>query len=374
VSLPKIGMDARMWGHPGIGRYIRELSSHLLREPFEGEFIFLADPQFKEKGLEGVRANGAAVSYRRAKSGIYSLNEQFEIPRLARDLDLLHVPHFNAPVFFKGKMVVTIHDLIYFHNLGASKSRFARAYLSFLLKSIQKKAGAVITVSEYTKKDLLKNFPSFRPELVFVTYEAASPIFTKLEDKERLERVRQKRALKKPFVLFVGSLKAHKNIPTLIKALDYLRAKKGLEHELVLVGRGDSAHHNKELVDLMFGHAFVRYLGELEDEELVSLYNLADLFVLPSFWEGFGLPVLEAMACGTPVASSDRTSLPEIVGDAGRLFNPDRVDALIDVLYNILANNELRKKMSSMGIERAKLFSWQRLAAQTLGIYRKALG
>ena len=344
----KIGIDARMWGHPGIGRYLRELSGAMAAEPFEHELFYI-----------------------RGRAKIYGLAEQWEIPWKARHFDLLHVPHFNIPVLFNGKLVVTIHDLTYFHSPEVSKSPLAKLYVTWLLRTIRKKARAILAVSEYTKKDLLETFPGIPENLVFVTHEAAAPEFRKIEDENALARIRGKYSLNRPFVLFVGSLKKHKNVPALIEAVARLKERKNIPHELVLTGK--SGPTEKELTALIGRHDFVRMIGEAEGRDLPGLYSLAEAFVLPSFREGFGLPVLEAMACGTPVVVSNRTSLPEVAGDAGLLFDPERIDALEDVLYNVLNNNELRKNMIQRGFEQAQRFSWKRTAEQTLQVYRQAL-
>ncbi len=344
----KIAIDARMWGHPGIGRYLRELSGAMAAEPFEHELFYI-----------------------RARSKIYGLAEQWEIPWKARHFDLLHVPHFNIPVLFGGKLVVTIHDLTYFHSPEVSMSPLAKLYITWLLRTIRKKARAILAVSEYTKRDLLETFQGIPESRVFVTHEAAAPEFRKIEDESALARIRGKYSLRKPFILFVGSLKKHKNVPALIEAVSRLRKTRGIPHELVLTGKGDPAE--KELTGLIARHDFVRTIGEAEGRDLPGLYNLAEAFVLPSFREGFGLPVLEAMACGTPVVVSNRTSLPEVAGDAGLLFDPERIDALEDVLYNVLNNNELRKNMIQKGFAQAQRFSWKKAAQQTLDVYRQVL-
>ncbi len=363
-----LAIDVRMWDHPGIGRYIRELTQQPLYRSFENKICFLGYSRFKKEILGGSREG----AFKEVSSKIYGLAEQFEIPCKIMRADLLHVPHFNVPFLFRGKLIATIHDLIYLRGDNTLRSGTGRAYIRFLLNHIAKKAAAVITVSENTKRELLEFLPKMSSDRVFVTYEAASPIFKKIDDRETLERVRTTHQLHKPFVLFVGSLRAHKNVPALIKSLIFLREKRGTPHELILAGRMDP--RNTELLDLMTRHSFVRHFNQLSDPELVSFYNLADLFVLPSFTEGFGLPVIEAMACGTPVAASNRSSLPEIVGEAGALFDPYQVDALSEVVYNVLKNRELRETMSKKGLERAKLFSWEKTARQTLEIYRQVLG
>jgi glycosyltransferase involved in cell wall biosynthesis len=344
----RVAIDARMWGHPGIGRYLRELTGALHAEPFEHEIALIA-----------------------GRSPIYSLAEQWEIPWKARNADLLHVPHFNIPVFFGGRLVVTIHDLTYFHAPDASASRFAKPYVTWLIGAARQNAHAILTVSEYTKRDLLEHFPGIHADRVFVTHEAAGPEFGKITDAGALDRIAAKYSLRRPFVLFVGSLKRHKNVPALIEAVGRLRRAKGIPHELVLAGKRGSA--DGQLAALIDRSPFVRYLGEAEGRDLPGLYNLAEVFVLPSLREGFGLPVLEAMACGTPVIASNRTSLPEVAGDAGLLFDPEDIDALEQVLYNVLNNKELRKKMTEKGFDQSGKFSWQETARKTLDVYRKVL-
>ncbi len=371
-----------MWDHPGIGRYIRELSAALISFSSEYQFTFygytkVTGPATSASPPEGepadvLMAGASPVTFVNTRSKVYSILEQFEIPFSYKNTDLLHIPHFNIPVFYPKKLVVTVHDLTYLHDPGASRAPLAGIYAHFLLKVISKKASAILTVSEYTKNDLLNSFPGLRPDKVFVTHEAVSPFFRKVDDPEILKRAKKTFSLEKPFVLSVGSLKPHKNIPALIRAIAALRTKKEFSHELVLVGRKDE--NNPELLKLMQEHSFVHYLGELGDEDILLLYNLTDVFVLPSFREGFGLPVLEAMACGAPVICSNQTSLPEVAGEAGLFFDPHKVDALEELLYNILQNNELRKKMSRAGLERVKQFSWERTAKKTLEVYRKVLG
>ena len=367
----KIGIDARMWSHPGIGRYIRELSRELVAGARGVEFSFIGNPKPIQDFFSVAEYPGPAPSYIEAHSKVYSLSEQWEISKKASGLDLLHVPHFNIPVLSRKKLVVTVHDLIYLHEPDASRSRFGGAYTAWLLKVIEKKASAVITVSEYTKKDLLNYFPGLPADRVFVTYEAPSPLFKKIENSAVLQTVSGRYGLSKPFVLFVGTLKHHKNLSTLIHAMKLLKEKEGVSHELVVVGRKDE--RQKELLSLIRENSFVRYLGELPDPELVALYNLADAFVLPSFYEGFGLPAIEAMACGTPVIASNRSSLPEVVGSAGLSFDPNQVDALVELLYNVLMDEELRKKLSNMGLEQVGRFSWKKTAEKTLKVYEQAM-
>jgi glycosyltransferase involved in cell wall biosynthesis len=357
-----------MWHHAGIGRYLRELVRQPAYRALNAAFDFYGYAQHAEE-IQNALPN-AASRFIPIRSKIYSLAEQLEWLSLG-PMDLLHVPHFNVPVFLNRRLVATIHDLTYLHQKDASSSGWAAPYTRFMLECIQKKASAVLTVSEHTRKDFLELFPRHDSRRMTVTPEAPAALFQRCGDRSALERTRERFQLCRPFVLFVGSLKPHKNVPAAIRALERLRSSKGIAHEFVLVGRVDP--RNRELLSLTEKSAFVRTLGEIDDTALMHLYNLADLFVLPSFYEGFGLPVLEAMACGAPVIASNRSSLPEIMGDAGILFDPYRVDALEALIYNVLKNNELRENMRRNGLEQAKRFSWRKTAEATVRVYESVL-
>ncbi len=357
----------RLWGHPGIGRYIRELVTAIGGVRGYEDFRFFG----YEKNLHTLLESAHGAAGEKVTSPIYSAIEQWEMFRRTESMPLLHVPHFNIPVLRKGKLVVTVHDLIYYHDADASKSRFGKPYVEFLFKQIAKKASAILTVSEFTKTDLLSSFPDVSPDKVFVTHEAASPIFRPIADTRDLAALREKHSLRRNFVLFVGSLKAHKNLPVLMQAVEWLRRERQMDLELVIVGRRDMRNHH--LWTALQSKTFIRYLGELPDADLVGLYHLAGAFVLPSFREGFGLPVLEAMACGTPVIVSNRASLPEIAGNAGLIFDAARVDELSTLLYNVLSDEDMRKRLSAAGLERVKEFSWKKTAELTLAAYEKAL-
>jgi glycosyltransferase involved in cell wall biosynthesis len=238
--------------HPGIGRYIRELTQAL---PVYG-------PDFSFDLLE------------RAHAPIYGLREQWEIPALAKRADLLHVPHFNFPLNWKKPLVVTIHDLIYLSYPSAAKSNLAPLYLRFMLNQLAKRDAKIVAVSEFTKRELLRIFPGFKAKNITVTYEAVSDYFRILDkDDKTLPDIAGKFALKTPFVLFVGSLKPHKNIPALIRALAAIKALKKLPHELILAGRVDGA--NTELRQLLTEHSFVRCIGNTSDEELRAIVAAA---------------------------------------------------------------------------------------------------
>jgi len=359
-----VGIDLRMWGHPGIGRYIRELTAALFKLEDPARFVLLTY-QADEADVHA-RLPGAVLE--RGRSRIYSVSEQAELSAFSGRVGLLHVPHFNAPFLCKAKLVATVHDLIYLKESRFSGSFLGKAYVRALLTGVERNASAVIAVSDFTRRDLETAFPKTAGK-VQVIHEAASEIFCRAAHAQP-EHLRF--GISEEYVLFVGSLKAHKNLPVLLDAFETLVRDKKTGAQLVIVGKKDPKE--EALFRRAAGSEFVRYLGPRSDEELAHLYRGARALVIPSLWEGFGLPAVEAMACGTPVLCSDRASLPEVVGDAGLLFDPERVDRLAELLYNVLIDRDLRNTLSQKGLQRAKCFSWENAASQTLKLYEKVSG
>jgi len=361
-----IGLDLRMWAHPGIGRYMRELFGAMFKQEDPKRFVYLAHEGDEPSIFEALRG-GRFVP---ARSKIYSLAEQSELSKFSREAGLLHVPHFNAPLACRSKLVVTIHDLIYLKEKRFSGNPLAKLYVRALLGGIQKNANAVIAVSDFTRRDLVLTFPGLA-DRTSVIHEAASSNFL-AGDARSAADVREKFGLSGEYALFVGSLKAHKNLPVLLDAFDSLWRKADIPAQLVIVGRKDPKE-TALLERIERSRAYVNYLGEQPDETLSALYRGARTLVIPSLWEGFGLTAIEAMASGTPVISSDRASLPEVVGDAGLLFDPESAEQLEAHLTRIFKNDMLRNTLSRQGLERAKNFSWKKAALETLAVYEKVL-
>ena len=360
-----VGLDLRMWNHAGIGRYIRELFGAMFRLEDPNRFTVLAYGE-DEESIKTVMNGGQFV---RARSKIYSLEEQAEVFKFSREVSLLHVPHFNAPFFCHSRLVVTIHDLIYLKENRFSGSVFAKGYVRGLISGVEKNSGAVIAVSDFTRRDIEKSFPRLSGR-ISVIHEAASSVFRAGERAVERDLI-SKFGLSGEYVLFVGSLKAHKNIPVLLDALESI-IKSGVSAQLAIVGRKD-LKETALLERIKNSGSFVRYLGEQSDDNLALLYQGARALVIPSLWEGFGLTAVEAMACGTPVISSDRASLPEVVGDAGLLFDPENQEQLVEHLVNVFQDDELRNVLSCKGLERTKVFSWDNAARKTFALYQKVL-
>ncbi|MEW6407150.1 MAG: glycosyltransferase family 1 protein [Patescibacteria group bacterium] len=351
----RVGIDCRMITHPGIGTYIKGLLDEFSKT--SKNFVIFGD-----KSDLKTYAGFQIVEF---KSPIYSLSEQLTGPSIFKNLDLLHVPHFNIPLNYKGKLVVTIHDIIY---LFGNKFLPRNFYANFMIKNCLCRANKIIVVSRNTKNDLKKYFPDSETSKIEIIYEASRPVFCKINNQEILTQTKNKYNLPNKFILYVGSIREHKNLKTLINA--YMRIKNRVDEALILVGRLDK--REKQILNLIKKNNII-YVGEVPEKDLVSIYNLASLFVMPSLYEGFGLPILEAMSCGVPVVSSRAASLPEVVGDAGMLVNPKNSEAFSEAIYSILCNNQLRDNLIKLGFEQVKKFSWRTCAEKTLEVYNNAL-
>ena len=356
----RIGFDARMINHPGIGRYIKSLLPEIIKQSKDDEFVLFGNPAVLEKMLP--KGMGRVVKW---DAPIYSVQEQLFTPYAEAKLDVLHVPHFNVPLRHKGRMVVTIHDLIYLLFPESVPSPMARMYASFMIGRALKKADKVISVSQHTQEDLLRLFGKENASKIEVIHEAGGQDFHRIDDKTRIADVRSRYRLDKNIILYVGSVKPHKNVGTLLKVFELLRLW-DIPHQLVVCGRWDKKED--ELKDILKGR-YIRYLGEVPSRDLAVLYSITDVLVHLSRYEGFGLTVLEAMQCGTPVVCSNISSLPEVVGDAAFMVSPDDIKNAADIVYNILMNKERSEGLVEKGIERAREFSWTKAAKETLEIY-----
>jgi len=238
-----------------------------------------------------------------------------------------------------------------------------RILLPRVLYSVDK----IITISECTKKDIVK-FYKIPEDKIKVILLAPDPIYQPLSH-DIIAPILSKYGVCAPYILYVGSLEPRKNIQTLIQGFANIK-KRGLNHKLIIVGNKKWEYSKLIRIVAESGlHNDVIFTGYLPDEDLPALYNGADLFVYPSLYEGFGLPPLEAMACGTPVITSNTSSLPEVVGNAGIKVDPQDVDQLSDAIYHVLTDENLRLSLIEKGLERSKQFSWERTATETWKVY-----
>ncbi len=294
----------------------------------------------------------------------------FILPQyLKRDrIDLFHSPNHLLPLFYQGKTIVTVHDLIPFIFPQVYGFWYPR-YFRLLLPITLRRADAIVTPSQTTKNDLLSLFP-IKEAKIKVVYNGIDEMFKVIEEQELLEKMRKKLSLPKRFILFVGTVEYRKNLLPLVRAFQKLVRIKGIGHKLVIVGKlGIGSDEILRVVSELGVKEEVMFLNYLPAEDLPFVYNLADLFVYPSIYEGFGLPVIEAMACGVPVITSDCSALKEIAQGASLLIDPKDADDLGKKILLLLENEDLRKELKVKGLSRANAFSWKRTAERLLSLY-----
>jgi glycosyltransferase involved in cell wall biosynthesis len=287
--------------------------------------------------------------------------------------DLFHAPHYVLPPLVPCRSVVTIHDCIHLRFPQYLSSRLAYAYALSSLWVATHRSSRVLTVSEASKRDILRYFRV--PEgKIDVIYNAIDERFGEAPDEEEVARVRERYQLNDPFILYAGNIKPHKNLERLIEAFHMLR-RGNLEHvKLLIIGDEISKYATlRRAVHKYKLHKHVRFFGFVPDRMLAVLYRLARVFVFPSLYEGFGLPPLEAMASGTPVVTSNVSSLPEVVGDAAVLIDPYRPDAIADAVTRVLTDPALHEELRQRGLQRVRDFSWERSVRRVRQIYEEVL-
>ena len=289
-------------------------------------------------------------------------------------VDVLHV-QFTAPPFSPCPVVVSIHDLSFEHLPQTFKWR-SRKQLRITVRRSAREASQVIALSEYARKDIMATY-SLNPEKISAIPLAAPAHFRPVRNEEELQRVRQTYGIEGEYILSVGTIQPRKNLSRLVAAYSRLRwAKPEVKlPKLVLAGKCAWLYDEtlRTIKELKINDSVI-LTGYVPETDLPALYSGALCFIYPSYFEGFGLPPLEAMQCGAPVIVGDRTSLPEVVGDAGLLVDPFDVESLAKAIETLISDSSLRAELSVKGLARAKLFDWRETARQTLAVYMKAVG
>jgi len=294
--------------------------------------------------------------------------------RLRQDRpDLLHV-QYTGPLFSRVPLVVSVHDVSFLEH-PQYFTRFRSTQLKMTVRRTVEKAAAVLTPSEFSRAAILKHYRLDERKVV-VVHNAVASEFRAIDRDTARALVERKFRIPGPFVLTVGDLQPRKNHLGLLKAFEeVVRAYPHLPHRLVFVGK--ETWSSKELhraVELSGVAGRVHFTGFVEDADLVQFYGACDLFVFPSFYEGFGLPILEAMACGRAVASSNTTAMPEVADAAGILFDPGSTEQMARAIRDVLLDPELRTRLERLGSHRASMFSWERAAERTLDVYTRVAG
>jgi len=365
----KVAIDARKLHDFGIGTYIRNLLRHLARLDTRTEYVLLCH----EPDMGAAAQLGPNFRTVLEPSPNYSIREQIHVPwvLLRERPDVFHAPHYVLPPAVRCRSLVTIHDTIHLTFPQYLPHRLAYAYARASMWAAAHRSDRILTVSEASKRDIL-HFFDVPPEKVVVVHNAIDERFSREPDPDDVERVRERFQLHQRFVLYVGNIKPHKNLERLIEAFHALR-QRGLDDlKLLIIGDQISSYPSlRRAVHRHKLHKHVRFLGYLPDETLSVMYRLASVFVFPSLYEGFGLPALEAMASGTPVVTSNVSSLPEVTGDAAVLVDPYDVGAIEAGIHRVLTDPVLAADMRRKGLLRARQFSWEQSVTKTWEMYQE---
>jgi glycosyltransferase involved in cell wall biosynthesis len=372
----RIGIDATaLPPQPvGAGNYIIQLVRALAAANFDIQLVIFA--QKKSPALINL-PEGTPVEWRIVEDmspGSRLIWEQTRLPNLVHStkVDLFHSLHYTRPLLrLPCASVVTFHDMTFF-LFPQLHTRARRLFFPTAMRISARQADAIITVSESTRQDAIRLL-AIDPGKIFTTQLGVDPSFRTISDLGEKSRVIAKYNLPERFILYLGTIEPRKNLPVLIRAYRQL-VNNGTSHKLVLVGKYGWMYEDVlDLVDELGLEDRVCFAGYVPQDDLPLVYNLASLFVYPTIYEGFGLPALEAMACGVPVITSQIASLPEIVGDAGILIPVNNVEALSEAMSRVLDDSALREKLINDGQLRAKTFSWERTAQLTWQVYMQVM-
>ena len=358
-------IDAR-WLSTGIGAYtlnlIKQLSTHhevRLRAITLPQHAATLQPYCDDVGL--------------VDASMYSIEEQFGVARAARNSAVLHVPHYNAPLLRHGTLLITIHDLTHLLDDTYRNTTKSKVYARPMLHLAASKAAHIFTVSQYSKKAIVDHL-HVPEEKITVAYCGVAPQFAPLRREDAHAIVARECGVDGPYLLYVGNLKPHKNLKGLIQAFKIAKDRRNISHKLLVIS--DDVRGRSELTRLVSDlklSAEVVCVPGVTGDVLHAAYSGASLTILPSFEEGFGLPIIESMACGTPVACSSTASMPEVGGDAAEYFNPRDVEAMAGAIERVVNSCERWHQLRERGFRQAQRFTWESCARRHVEVYRRFL-
>ncbi len=359
----KVSYDVRMIRSSGIGTQVRNFAEILIsRSNFELNLI--GDPSVIRETLPEYKGSVTPFT-----APIYSLKEQFAYPAPEAG-SLLHLPHYNAPIRFLNRSVVVVHDLIHLQSAQFSKPHY-RLYAHFLLSRIADKAKKIVTVSDTTASELIMRFPAAASKTVRI-YNGINHNIYKPPTEKEVRSFRKKYNMPSDFFLVVGIGKRHKNVDALIRALSSLWRDKLLRIPLVIAGTGGSLPDYIQQEIVMNGvENFIQLMPYLPEAEMPVLYASSTAFIMPSLLEGFGFPVIEAMASGAPVICSSASALPEIAGKGALFFDPRNPNDIREKIQYFLNNDTAVGRLREYGIKHAKYFTWEKHYNEMISVYKE---
>jgi glycosyltransferase involved in cell wall biosynthesis len=345
-------IDARMVNEHlhGIGRYTYEIINNVSKEKDVHLKLLVNDLEMSKKIFNGINN----IEFIKMKSKFLSLTEQIELPLIVNKYKkdaLFHSPSFVSSPFIKCKMIMTIHDLNHL-RFPQYYSKFHKYYYKYIVKTSALKCEKILTVSNFSKSEIVEWLKCDKNKVV-VTYNGVDDKFKVIDDKDELDRVKQKYNLPDKFVLYIGNLKPHKNVETLVKAM------KDVDNDARLIINGKPNESLTKIMNELDLSNRIQFIGYVEDDDLPIMYNLAKIFVFPSLYEGFGLPPLEAMKCGCPVIVPDSTAFPEVVGDAAIKIKNISVVKLTESINEALKNKKDYFQIIKKGIIQTQKFNWK---------------
>ncbi|TKJ29831.1 MAG: glycosyl transferase family 1 [Chloroflexi bacterium B3_Chlor] len=381
----RIGIDYTAATHQqaGIGRYTRGLVAALAQQDTDDEFVLLVTGGMSHHGglqsqkLKAIlpsnfRIRQVPLSHRIWTIIWHRLRIPLAVDAFTGPLDVFHSPDYVLPPVRQAKRVVTIHDLSYLRYPEGAEAKLRR-YLNSAVPRAVRRADLVLADSRSTKNDIIEllGAPSGKVE---VLYPGVDEIFRVVEDDKVLSEVSSSYGLDFPFIFTVGTVEPRKNLILLLDAYAVLREASDVPHKLVVAGGKGWLYEGvfRRVEELSLDEDVI-FLGFVADENLPALYSLADVFVFPSLYEGFGLPPLEAMACGTPVITSGSSSLPEVVDEGGLMVPANDPDVLAETIRRVLNDPGLREDLAKRGVSQARKFSWQAAARRLLTLYGRLL-
>lgn len=378
----RVVFDARAVGAraDGLSNYIRALLDGFAAQRGPDEFIVLAGPELCREAAARAQPGVGSLRWVETPVRFMGLGQQVRMPAVLRRLrptDLYHYPHFDLPLWAHPRSVVSIYDVnhLTFDGYFRSQRLLKRAYSWAATRASVERARSIITISEHTKQQLLERFPQLDPGHVQVIYFGVDDRFWREPADEEVAAFRRRHGLgQERVILYVGTHRPHKNVRRLVEAYALLRRDGAVHHPLVLVGSADAGGTVGRHVQALGLTGAVRLLGHLGDQELPLAYRIADAFVFCSLSEGFGMPLLEAMASDVPIVTSRFGAMAEVAGGCSILVDPYAAPAIAEGIVRVLEPGPLRRDLIARGAARAAQFRWEDTVRRTLDVYRGACG